>query len=134
MEHVAIVDPLYVGPIVEGRKTIEALLTRSRREPWGSLRAGHTVYFKRRSGGYAAVARAAEVLRYVMPIEMTVERLRAVYGAQIGADAGYWSAKADARFAVLVRLADVRAVEAGPSLVWVKPGDRSAWRVVPAAA
>lgn len=134
MEHVAIVDPRYVGPILEGRKTIEARLTRSRREPWGSLRVGHTVYFKRRSGGYAAVAHAAEVVRYRMPLEITVERLREVYGARIGADAEYWSAKADARFAVLVRLTEVRAVEAGPSLVWVKPGDRSAWRVVPAAA
>ena len=134
MEHVAIVDPVYVWPILDGRKTIEARLTRSRREPWGSLRAGHTVYFKRRSGGYAAVARAAEVLRFTLPMEITIERLRAVYGDAICADRGYWSAKAGARFAVLVRLADVRSVEAGPSLAGVKAGDRSAWRVVPVAA
>ncbi|MEM0983642.1 MAG: hypothetical protein AAGI17_06820 [Planctomycetota bacterium] len=133
MDHVAIIDPAYVPLILSGEKSIESRLTKSKREPWNSLRAGDRIYFKARGGPYRAAATASRVYRFTLPAEITIEELRARFDNAILGPDSYWDLKRESRYAVLAELSKPRAIDAGPGLVR-RPGDRSAWHVIRSVA
>lgn len=108
--HLAVVRPEYLDLIVSGRKTIESRLTRTRREPFGRVRAGDRVYFKAVGGPVRCVAVARRVM-YVEGLSPgRVEALRARFNRRVLGTRAYWSGRRQARYATLVWLGDVRPV------------------------
>ena len=129
--HLAIVRQPYLGMILDGAKTAEARLSRSRRVPYTGLESGQTIYLKPPGGPICARATAGRVHRVELTGPADLEAFRDRFGAALGGrelGAEYWEAKADARYAVAVELEDV-ARDNGPDWYRPTPG-RSAWRVI----
>ena len=59
--HVAIVHKPYDEHILAGRKTVEARLTKTSVPPFGCIKPGDRIYFKRSSGPFFVVATAVRV-------------------------------------------------------------------------
>lgn len=130
--HVAVVRAPFLRLILEGTKTAEARLSMTRRPPYTRLETGETIWFKQSGGPFAARAVAAAVHRFELSGPDDVHALRERFGAALGGRAAeasaYWEAKAGARYATIVRLADVHASDGPPA--WACGGAlRSAWRV-----
>lgn len=132
--HVAIIDPRLVGKILDGSKTIESRLSRTRRAPFGHVSRGDEVYFKARGGGFVVAARVSGVVLLSGLTRAGVRAVRRTFGERIGADVGYWRTRAGATFATLVFLEDARAVADGPRYrpVGRRPS-RHGWFVLRAA-
>lgn len=114
--------------ILAGVKTAEARLTKTRREPYASLQAGETIYFKQSGGPILARADAAQVHRFELTGRRDLQRLRRRFETPLGGPSDYWHAKADARYATIIELARVEPVEETPP--WYHPHNtRSAWRI-----
>ncbi len=97
----------YLDLILEGRKTVESRLTRVRCEPFGRIEIGDRVYFKERSGPIRAAATVGGLRVHEGLTPGAVQRLRAEHNDHILGGREYWSLKRDARYAVLIWLADV---------------------------
>lgn len=130
--HLAIIEPRYLELILAGEKTVEARLSRTRRDPLGVVTPGERVYFKARGGAVgccAAVERVDELLDLTAP---EIDRLRGIYNDRVLGTDEFWQARSAARYAVFVHLRAPAAADAGP-MIKPKPGDRRAWFAVPAA-
>ena len=125
-KHLAVLKREYIGALIAGRKTIEARLTRTRREPWGQIEAGDFVYLKRVGGGVCGTARVAGVKSFEGLDEAGVAEIKERYNSEILGDEEYWGQKSDSRYGVLVWLDDVKAVES----VQISKRDQVAWRVL----
>lgn len=114
--HVAVLKTAYIEAILEGRKTVESRLSRTRREPLHAAHAGDVVYFKESSGGYRARARVrrVEFLEGLEPGD--VQRLRRRVNEQVLGSTAYWREKRQARYATLVWIGEVRRTNAGPRI------------------
>lgn len=129
--HLAIVQRPFLRMILEGTKTAEARLGKTRRLPYKGLEAGHTIYFKPPGGDPVAVARAGRVHRFELTGPDDVRTIRDRFCPALGGDAaeGYWQRKADARYATIIELAGVTPIERAPA--WYRPANnRSAWRLL----
>ena len=129
--HLAIVHRRFLRMILDGTKTAEARLSKTRRLPYKGLGAGETVYLKPPGGDLAARAIARRVHRFELTGPVDIRSLRARFGPSLGgpeAD-GYWDAKSDARYATIIELSGVTRIERTPD--WYRPAnDRSAWRLL----
>ena len=126
--HLAVVHKRYLDMILAGTKAAEARLTKTRREPYTSLQAGETIYFKQSGGPIRARARAARVHRFELTSPRDIQRLRRRFEASLGGPSDYWNDKADARYATIIELADIEPVDDTPA--WYHPHNtRSAWRI-----
>ncbi len=126
--HLAVVHRRYLDMILAGVKTAEARLTRTRREPYASLRAGEPIYFKQTGGPIRARADAARVHRFELTGPRDLRRLRRRFETRLGGPDDYWKTKADARYAIIIELARVEPVDETPA--WYHPHNtRSAWRI-----
>ncbi|MBL8746895.1 MAG: ASCH domain-containing protein [Phycisphaerae bacterium] len=114
MIHVAVVHAPYVEAILSRRKTIESRLSRVRCDPFGTVYSGERVYFKARGGAVLATAIVAGVYSFQDLTARRVSKIRREFGGAIGAPPEYWESKSSARFATLMRLADVERVRFGP--------------------
>ena len=130
--HLAVISAHYARAILEGTKTIESRLTKTRRVPFGRVTRGERVYFLARRAGLIVTAIVEQVESYA---NLTADRLRLLreeHGAGIGADEAYWEQRSSARYATLVWLGE-------PEQAWYAPDDvhgreksyRSAWIVRP---
>jgi len=128
MIHVAILLRPYLDAVLAGTKSVESRLTRTARAPWGRIRAGERIWFKQSSGPFRAVATAAEVEQFRDLVPADVDRLRRRFEGEVGGAASYWAAKRSSRYAVFVRLAEVRATAVGPT---IGPQRGIAWLVLP---
>jgi len=63
-KHLAILKSPYLKAVISGQKTIEARLTKTKRQPFGQIDAGDFVYLKRASGPICATAKVAAVKIY----------------------------------------------------------------------
>lgn len=126
--HVAIVSPPYDRLILEGRKRIESRFTRTARPPFGCVKPGDRLCFKRSGSRFFA---EAEVERVLMADRLTPERVDALvkrYNEWICGEAGYWAEKrASARYATLIWLRNLRPTERGPRY---RPVHMRAWYVL----
>jgi hypothetical protein len=130
MQHVAIVHRRYVDLILDGSKRVECRLTRTRKPPFGTVKAGERVWIKETSGPVRAAARVAKAQCLADLTPSGVEQLRRDFNALIRGDAAFWRAKRGSRFATLIWLENVRPVERGPAI----PRSRgAAWFVLPPA-
>ncbi|MEM8783408.1 MAG: ASCH domain-containing protein [Planctomycetota bacterium] len=113
--HVAILRKPYLDAVLAGTKTIESRLTRTAKEPYGSIAAGERLFLKQSGGPFRATAIAVGVEQFGGLRPSDVEGLRRRFQARVGGDHAYWRDKRDARFAVFVTLGAVESLSAGPS-------------------
>jgi hypothetical protein len=132
--HLAIIHRRFLRMILEGTKTAEARLSKTRRLPYKGLEDGERVYLKPPGGPICAHAIADRVHRFEIAGEADLRRVRGRFWAMLGGSTAddYWEAKAEARYATIVELAAVTPIDEAP--VWYRPArDRSAWRLLRAA-
>lgn len=115
MEHVAIVHASYLDLILCGEKSVEARLSLTRQPPYGKVRAGDVVWFKASGGGFGACATVSRARSWQHLDPAGVDRLRAEFDGVIRGSAAFWASKRRARFATLIWLESVRAVDTGPA-------------------
>lgn len=127
MLHVAILKPGYIDAILDGRKTIESRLTRTKQTPYGQVVTGERVYLKASGGPFMATAIAGGVMNFEGLDPAGVKQLRTQYGGPICGDEAYWKAKRDSRSATLIELTEVRPISIGPPY---KPAHMKAWYVL----
>jgi len=99
----------YLTYILNGRKTIEARLSRMRRPPYLHVHRDDLILFKQTSGPIVARARAANVTS----IELSSTDLPILfrkYNARIVANEHFWAHHQHARYATLIELADVESI------------------------
>ena len=126
--HVAILRKPYLDAILRGDKAIESRFSRQRRDPFGRVSVGDTIYLKESGGPYRGAAIAERVLCFGHATPELIEQLRADYEHMICAGDAYWRSKRDAAFVTLVWLASVRSTDDGPDLsAIVAPVSRHAW-------
>lgn len=127
-DHVAIIQSRYADLILSGVKRIESRITKARGPAFERVRAGDTIYFKIRGGGFRVSARVWRALDIRDLTPQGVRAIRELLGKEIAADHAYWKSRRQARYATLLWLAQVREDLEGPAL-WRWPGfrDRSAW-------
>lgn len=126
--HVAIVSPPYDRFILEGRKRIESRFTRTDRPPFGCVRPGDRLCFKRSGSRFFADAEADRVLLADQLTPQRVDALVAQYNEWICGEAAYWEAKREqVRYATLIWLRNVRPTDRGPRY---KPVHMRAWYVL----
>ncbi|HED53712.1 MAG TPA: hypothetical protein ENJ00_05870 [Phycisphaerales bacterium] len=114
--------------ILSGEKTAELRLTRNRIVPFGRVFAGERLYFKIASGPICASAEAAQVELYEDLIPAEIVRLRQSINHAVRGDSAFWRFKANARYATLVYLADVKPCVDGPDISRARAANpRSAW-------
>lgn len=128
--HVAIVSRDVADALLSGRKRVESRLFRARRPPYGAIRPGERIFFKRSGGAVFATARAiwVEFATFASPNAVAAAARR--LGRLVAAPRAYWSARREARYGVFIGLSAVRPTRAGPRVPrqfgggWVVLSDR----------
>ena len=135
MIHVAVLIQPYLDLLVSGEKTIECRLTRDNRAPYEAIEPGERIYFKQSAGPYRAVGTAGHA---VFESNLTPKRIREIrrdYNHAIRGEAAFWKRKRNARFATLIWLEDVEAIDHGPAIpnlqgrAWLSLAEETAWRL-----
>ncbi len=124
--HLAILKQPYLNAILDGAKVVESRLTRTGREPFGCIDAGDKIFFKVSSGAVCAVGTVADVKSFRDLTPTKVAGLKEKYNHLILADEDYWLSKADSKYAVLVWLKDIGAIEP----IRISKKDWRAWVVL----
>jgi hypothetical protein len=114
MIHVAILKPGYLHAILDGHKTIESRLTKTKQPPHGKVEPGERLFLKASGGPFMATAIAGKVQSFEDLHAKDLKRLRKRYNKGICGDDAYWELKQHSRFATLIVLKDVEPIEVGP--------------------
>ena len=122
--HVAILKREYVEMILRGQKTVESRLTKTRRDPFGTITPGERIYFKISAGPFAATAVAEAVACYDELTPTRLEKLKAKYNGGVCGPDAYWEMKRDSRYATFIALRQVEPVSSGPAYT---PSQWRAW-------
>lgn len=130
--HLAIIHRRFLRMILDGSKTAEARLSKTRRLPYKGLEQGQTIYLKPPGGVISARAIAGEVHRFELTSPDDVAGLKARFAGPLGgpdpASDAYWDGKADAAYATIIELINVEPID---QPAWYQPqNNRSAWRLV----
>lgn len=130
--HVAVVQRPYDRLILGRTKRIESRFTKIDCPPFGCVRPGERIYFKRSGGPFFAVAEAACVLMVDRLTPAKVDELVARYNRWICGEAGFWRVKRkQVRYATLIWLRGVRPHDRGPAY---RRQNMRAWYTLDAAA
>ena len=124
--HLAILKTPYLQAILDGRKTIESRFTKTRREPFGRVSVGDSVFLKLSSGPVCALATVSAVRSFENLTPRQIIALKRRYNGQIRGSEEYWYNKKDCRFGVLLWLKDVKPIEP----VRIRKNDWRAWVVL----
>jgi len=130
--HLAIIHRRFLRMILDGSKTAEARLSKTRRLPYKGLEQGQAIYLKPPGGVILGQAIAGAVHRFELASPSDVAGLKARFAGPLGgpdpASDEYWAGKADAVYATIIELVNVEQI-AQPA--WYQPqNNRSAWRLV----
>jgi hypothetical protein len=109
--HLVILKKPYLYAILEGRKRIELRLYKTRRPAFGRVWAGDKLFLKISSGPVCATAIAEAVKNFENLTPKRILELKRLYNHDIGGGDEHWRSKMDCKFAFLVWLKDVRAIE-----------------------
>ncbi len=124
--HLVILKRSYLDAILDGRKTIELRLTKNRHPAFGRISVGQRLFLKESAGPVRGLARVERVEHFQGLTPARVWELKSRYNRYIlGADE-FWQAKIGSRFAFMVWLARVRAIEP----IRIEKKDWRAWVVL----
>lgn len=102
--HIAIIHHGLGARLLDGAKTIESRLMRTRRPPYGRVRRGDRICFKLSGGALIGSAVVARVREFADLRPADVRDLQRRYSAQVAAPRSYWRDRRAARYAVLIWL------------------------------
>lgn len=124
--HLAVLARPFLGPLLDGIKTIESRFSRVRHAPYGVLRPGDIVAVKQPGGPVAGAFQAGQVRSYQLTPGL-INKIRAHFGKQIHArEDKFWDDRAGSRYATL---ADVMHPRTLPGFPFSKR-DRRGWAVL----
>lgn len=127
--HAAIVHRRFAAMILDGRKTVEARLSASRREPFGVVAVGEAVWFRVIGGAFFARAVVSRVESHADLTPARVAELRRRLDGQVLGGPAFWAAKQAAKYATFIWLAEVEPAERAPRLRFLP---RAGWASGPA--
>ena len=125
--HLVILKPQYLRLVLDGTKTLECRLSRTRRLPFGAVRPGDTLWLKRSAGPIVAKARAESVESIELNGARSLEMIESRYRDELGVAAAFFRERAGARFVTLIRFDRVRRIPA----LRIHKRDRHAWVILP---
>lgn len=124
--HLAIFVEPFLDYILEGKKTIESRFSIRRTPPFDVARKGDIIFLKRTSGPIVGVCKAENVWHYDLD-PTTLEELRNKYAVALCADdPEFWAVRADAAFATLIRISNVKPLRD----IDIKKNDPRGWAVL----
>lgn len=124
--HVAIFVEPFLSYILNGLKTIDCRLGRSRIAPYGRVKPGDAILLKLSGGDIVGICRAGEVIsRYISSTSLEV-LLRANRSALCMIEDDFWKERRERQYVTLVQLEAVSKV--GP--VPFPRRERSGWQVL----
>jgi ASC-1-like (ASCH) protein len=74
----------FTEKIIGGRKKVESRWYRTRRKPWGVIRAGDTVYFKDSGEPVTVCAEASKIIQYSNLSPKKIREILKIFGKKIG--------------------------------------------------
>ncbi|MGE5296217.1 MAG: ASCH domain-containing protein [Solirubrobacterales bacterium] len=110
--HLVILKKPYLESILSGEKTIELRLTRARRPACGGVATQDQLLLKTSGGPVCGRATVLDVECYEDLTPEGIAGIRRHYGQQIGGDDAVWESMMDCTSGLLIRLTDVRRIEA----------------------
>ena len=126
--HVAILGRPYDRLLLEGAKRIESRFTKVDCPPFGCVKPGERIFFKRSGGSFFATAVVARVLMADRLTPRAVDELVEWYNEQIRGEEAYWKAKRGVvKYATLMWLREVEPTTLCPAY---KPQNMRAWYVL----
>lgn len=124
--HLVIIKKVYLDSVLQGQKTTECRLSRTRRPPFGAVRVGDTLWLKQSGGQILATAKVGRV-EFLHPLTPTrLAALQAGYADSLRVGKGFFDSYRRARFATLIWLSRIRRVEPLP----YEKRSRCAWVVL----
>lgn len=125
--HLAILKKAYLAKILNGSKTAECRLSRTRRAPYKAVDVGDRLWLKV-SGGAVVATAVVRAVRFFHPLgPASLTQLRKRYAKCVRADRGFFSRHERARYGTLIHLGHVQAIEP----FTIAKSDRRAWVVLP---
>ena len=104
--HLAVVQEPYLGFILRGTKSIESRFSVQPVPPYRRVQAGDLILMKHPGGPVVGAFTVSSAWHYRLD-PSTWQDLRVNFAAALCAQDGFWEARANARFATLMRISDV---------------------------
>lgn len=111
--HVAVMVEPYLRYVLDGTKAIESRISKTRQPPYHAAECGDLVLFKESSGPVVGCAVISNAMYFELD-HTPLLTLRERFGPLIRALPDFWEAKADARYASLLRIVKVETFEPFP--------------------
>jgi cytidylate kinase len=106
--HIAVFVEPFLRLVIEGRKTIESRFSLTRRAPFKQVAVGDLVLLKKSGGPIVGSCRVAQTWFYAID-PASWKHIRTEFSQAICAeDPEFWSKRAEAKYATLLRIEDVR--------------------------
>ena len=125
--HLIVLKPQYLRLVLEGTKTLECRLSRTRRLPFGAVKVGDTLWLKRSAGPILAKARAKRVTSIELDGSTSLCDIESRYAVELGADPDFFRDRARVRYATLIRFDHIRRIPA----MRIEKRNRHAWVILP---
>jgi len=124
--HLVVLRPNYLSLILDGTKTMECRLTRTRKPPYGRIQCGDVLWLKVSSGPVLGTATVGFGFM-IHPVGIEgIEWIQTQYGDAICAEDGFYGQRLAADFATLTSLTDVKPIDP----LFVRKTDRRAWVIL----
>ena len=124
--HLAILVDPYLQFMLDGKKTIESRFSINRRAPYGLAQPGDIILLKRSGGPIVGIGLVADAMFYRLT-PAVLHDIRDAFADELGiSDPAFWSDRARAAFATLLRLAHVRPL----SPILYHKRDQRAWIIL----
>lgn len=121
--HLGVFVEPFLGAILDGRKTIESRFGVHRCAPFDRVQSGDLIFLKRSGGPVVGIAVAGETTFYELDAG-TLEDIRERFAGRICAeDDEFWEARAEKRFATLIVIDEVTAIDT----LAIDKRDRRGW-------
>ena len=109
--HLATLKRPYIEAILSGCKTVESRFMRTRRDPFGRIRAGDRLFLKVSSGPVCPAADVKRVLEFENLSPGRMRRIKAKYNSLILGSEQYWLERRESRYGVLLWLGGVKCIK-----------------------
>lgn len=123
--HLAVVQEPYLGFILQGMKSVESRFSVQPVPPYRRVQGGDLILMKQPGGPVVGAFTASSAWHYRLD-PSTWQDLRSNFASALCAQDGFWEARANARFATLMRISDVLALPP----VEVPKQDRRGWVIL----